>query len=117
MNTTDHKTKNSLSILKLDIIPGTNNAGGILGGITSGEDVYFRVAIKPVSTIGKEQSTYDFDAQQQKLLAKGRHDPCVLPRAMPIVESMAALVVIDHSLAQAARKYAVESEDEDVFDI
>jgi chorismate synthase len=84
----------------------TNNSGGILGGITTGENVYFRVAIKPVSTIGKEQKTVDYDMKDISLEAKGRHDPCVLPRAIPIIEAMAALVTIDHSLIQTARKYS-----------
>jgi chorismate synthase len=88
------------------LITETNNSGGTLGGITSGHTVYFRVAIKPVSTIGKEQITYDLELKEQKLQAKGRHDPCVLPRAMPIIEGMAALVVADHSLIQLARKYS-----------
>jgi chorismate synthase len=67
------------------------------------------VAIKPVSTIGKNQNTYDFDKNKQILQAKGRHDPCVLPRAMPIIEAMAAIVTGDHCLLQAARKLSVEN--------
>jgi len=87
----------------LNIQPDTNNSGGTLGGITTGENVYFRVAIKPVSTISKEQMTCDFKGINQILKATGRHDPCVLPRAMPIVESMAAIVVTDFCLLQASR--------------
>jgi chorismate synthase len=95
---------NKLSILGLNLQNETNYSGGTLGGITTGEDVYFRVAIKPVSTISKEQVTYDYEHNEVKLEAKGRHDPCVLPRAVPIVEGMAALVTIDHCLMQGARK-------------
>lgn len=77
---------------------GTNHSGGVLGGISNGEDIYFRCAFKPVSTISKEQQTVDTKAQETRLSATGRHDPCVLPRAVPIVESMAALVLVDHLL-------------------
>jgi chorismate synthase len=81
----------------------TNNSGGIQGGISNGENVYFRVAFKPPATIGQAQSTADFDGRDTVLEAKGRHDPCVVPRAVPIVESMAALVLLDCVLRQAAR--------------
>jgi len=81
----------------------TNNSGGIQGGISNGEPVYFRVAFKPPATIGQEQTTVDFDGQGTILAAKGRHDPCVVPRAVPIVESMAALVLLDCVLRQASR--------------
>ncbi|MSU56462.1 MAG: chorismate synthase, partial [Candidatus Taylorbacteria bacterium] len=75
----------------------TNNAGGTLGGISSGEDIYFRVAFKPVSTIRKKQQTVNTDTQEKvELEATGRHDPCVLPRAVPIVDAMSALVIMDH---------------------
>lgn len=77
---------------------GTNNAGGTLGGITTGEDVYFRIAFKPVSTIGKKQKTLDINNRSIILEATGRHDPCVLPRAVPIVDAMTALVAMDHYL-------------------
>jgi chorismate synthase len=83
----------------------TNNSGGVQGGISNGEPIYFRVAFKPVATIGLNQSTVDFDGNAAVLAAKGRHDPCVLPRAVPIVESMAALVLVDSLLRQAARSY------------
>lgn len=73
----------------------TNHSGGIQGGISNGEDIYFRVAFKPVATILKEQQTIDIDGNPATLKAKGRHDPCVLPRAVPIVESMAAMVLFD----------------------
>ena len=76
----------------------TNNAGGTLGGISNGQEIYFRVAIKPVSTIGKKQKTIDAAKKSVELEATGRHDPCVLPRAIPIVDAMSALVVMDHHL-------------------
>lgn len=81
----------------------TNHAGGTLGGISTGEDIYFRVAFKPVSTISKSQQTVDIEYHAVKLEATGRHDPCILPRAVPIVDAMAALVVMDHFLRQEAR--------------
>lgn len=81
-----------------DIRTETNHAGGVLGGITSGEDIYFRVAFKSVSTISKPQKTLDVDYNEIDLEAYGRHDPCVLPRAVPVVDAMAALVIIDHYL-------------------
>jgi chorismate synthase len=81
----------------------TNNAGGTLGGISNGETVYFRLAIKPVSTISKQQNTINTDKQTVQLAATGRHDPCVLPRAIPIVDAMAALVIIDHYLRHKAQ--------------
>ena len=80
-----------------------NHAGGTLGGISSGADVYFRVAVKPVSTIGRAQSTATFDGKDVVLEAKGRHDPCVLPRTPPLVEGMAALVLADAALMQRTR--------------
>ena len=70
----------------------TNNAGGTLGGISNGEDLYFRVAVKPVSTIAQAQETAGYSGAAATLEAKGRHDPCVLPRTPPLVESMASLV-------------------------
>jgi chorismate synthase len=81
----------------------TNNSGGIQGGISNGEPIIFRVAFKPPATIGQAQSTVDFDGSQTTLEAKGRHDPCVVPRAVPIVESMAALVIVDMALRQRSR--------------
>jgi len=82
----------------------TNNSGGVQGGITNGEPIVFRVAFKPVATIGLEQETVDFDGNPTMLKARGRHDPCVLPRAVPIVESMAALVLGDMLLQQKMRE-------------
>lgn len=81
----------------------TNNAGGTLGGISNGETIYFRVAIKPVSTISKRQQTVNKKSETVSLEAKGRHDPCVLPRAIPIVDGMAALVIMDHYLRHKAQ--------------
>lgn len=77
-----------------------NHAGGTLGGISTGEDIYFRVAFKPVSTINVEQDTVSLANQSISLKATGRHDPCVLPRAVPIVDAMSALVIMDHYLRQ-----------------
>lgn len=73
----------------------TNNSGGIQGGISNGEEVYFRVLFKPVATISKKQETLDIHINEVELEAKGRHDPCVLPRAVPIVEAMAAITLLD----------------------
>ena len=81
----------------------SNHAGGVLGGISSGEPVLFRVAFKPVATIGLPQQTVDFAGNPVELAAKGRHDPCVVPRAVPIVETMAALVLLDLALRQQVR--------------
>lgn len=81
----------------------TNNAGGVLGGISNGEDIYFRVAMKPVSTIRKKQETVTVDNKETTLEASGRHDPCILPRAIPIVDAMASLVVMDQYLRHKAQ--------------
>ena len=82
----------------------TNHAGGIYGGISSGMPIIFRVAFKPVPTIGKEQSTVNENLEEVKLTGKGRHDPCVVPRAVPIVEAMAAITLMDHYLMHRSRK-------------
>lgn len=76
----------------------SNHSGGIQGGISNGEEVYFRVAFKPVATIGKSQQTLTTSGEATQLQAKGRHDPCVVPRAVPIVEAMTALVLADQAL-------------------
>jgi chorismate synthase len=76
----------------------TNYSGGIQGGISNGEDIYFRVAFKPVATIMTKQDTVNSKGEAVEMTGKGRHDPCVLPRAVPIVEAMAALVLVDHLL-------------------
>jgi chorismate synthase len=84
----------------------TNYAGGVLGGISTGEDIYFRVAFKPVATISKTQKTVNLKNEVVNLEAVGRHDPCVLPRAVPIVDAMSALVLMDHYLRYEAYKGA-----------
>ncbi|WWC98923.1 chorismate synthase [Kwoniella sp. B9012] len=84
----------------------TNWSGGIQGGISNGEDIYFRVGFKPPATIAQEQPTARYDGSAGVLAAKGRHDPCVVPRAVPIVETMAAIVIMDMVLQQNARKSA-----------
>ena len=81
-----------------DITTKTNHSGGIQGGISNGQDIYFRVAFKPVATILTEQHTVDLEGNPTLLKARGRHDPCVLPRAVPVVEAMAAMVIIDNYL-------------------
>lgn len=81
----------------------TNHSGGIQGGISNGEEIYFKVAFKPTSTILQKQKTVDTQGQETEIKARGRHDPCVLPRAVPIVEAMAALVLVDHALLNAAQ--------------
>lgn len=80
----------------------TNHSGGIQGGISNGQDIYFRVAFKPVATILTEQKTVDKDGNATTFTAHGRHDPCVLPRAVPVVESMAAMTVLDYILLRNA---------------
>ena len=82
----------------------SNKSGGIQGGISNGEDVYFRAAFKPVASISKKQETVNQKAEQVNLEIKGRHDPCVLPRAVAIVEAMAALVLADFLLLAKLNK-------------
>src|SRR6266567_301899 len=86
----------------------TNYSGGIQGGISNGEEIYFRVGFKPTATIAREQKTVSSSREQTKLAARGRHDPCVLPRAVPMVEAMAALVLCDHALRQRAIRFSSE---------
>ena len=82
----------------------TNHSGGIQGGISNGEDIYFRVAFKPVATLLMEQDTVDKESNATTIYAHGRHDPCVLPRAVPIIESMAAMVILDNYLLNKTTK-------------
>jgi chorismate synthase len=81
----------------------SNRSGGIQGGISNGEPIYFRVAFKPVATVMHEQDTVSTDFKNTTLKGRGRHDPCVLPRAVPMVEAMTALVLADHALRQVAQ--------------
>ncbi|MFT7611106.1 MAG: chorismate synthase [Parvicellaceae bacterium] len=76
----------------------SNRSGGIQGGISNGEDIYFNVAFKPVATIMQDQSSVDIAGNEVTVTGKGRHDPCVVPRAVPIVEAMSAIVLVDHLL-------------------
>ena len=85
----------------------SNHSGGVQGGISNGEDIYFRVAFKPTATIARPQQTVTSSHRKISLSAGGRHDPCVLPRAVPMVEMMCALVLVDHALRQAATKVFV----------
>ena len=82
----------------------SNHSGGIQGGISNGQDIYFRVAFKPVATLLCEQSTVSVSGEPTTLKARGRHDACVLPRAVPVVEAMAAMTILDHLLICEARK-------------
>jgi chorismate synthase len=81
----------------------TNFSGGIQGGISNGENIFFRVAFKPTATILRPQQTVTVSGEPTELAARGRHDPCVLPRAVPMVEAMAALVLCDHLLRQRSQ--------------
>ena len=82
----------------------TNHSGGIQGGLSNGQDIYFRVAFKPVATLLREQTTVDLEGNPTTLKARGRHDPCVLPRAVPIVEAMAGMVILDNFMLNNIRK-------------
>ncbi|MFW6251102.1 MAG: chorismate synthase, partial [Alkalispirochaetaceae bacterium] len=80
----------------------TNNAGGIIGGISTGEEIVFRVAVKPTSSIAREQRTVDMEGREQRIKTEGRHDACICPRIVPVVEAMACLVLEDQYKRQAA---------------
>lgn len=86
----------------------SNRSGGVQGGISNGEEIYFTVAFKPTATILQKQQTVTREGEPTELSARGRHDPCVLPRAVPIVESMAALVLVDHWLRQQAQNHSCQ---------
>jgi chorismate synthase len=85
------------------ILTTSNRSGGIQGGISNGATIHFRVAFKPVATVMHEQDTIDVHLQNTTLRGRGRHDPCVLPRAVPMVEAMTALTLIDHALRHEAQ--------------
>ena len=93
MNGSEHNDE--FEIKKGKILTKSNYSGGIQGGISNGQDIYFNVAFKPVSTIMKNQNSIDENNKKVIVKGKGRHDPCVVPRAVPIVESMAANVIVD----------------------
>ena len=88
----------------LHLVTRTNHSGGIQGGISNGQDIYFRVAFKPVATLLQTQDTVDINGQATTLKARGRHDPCVLPRAVPVVEAMTAMTIFDHFLLSKTAK-------------
>ena len=87
----------------------SNRSGGVQGGISNGENIVIRVAFKPTATIGKEQKTVTKGGEETSLAAKGRHDPCVLPRAVPMVEAMVALVLCDRLLYNQAQCHTLGS--------
>ena len=91
-------------IINPDGTTKTNNSGGIQGGISNGMDIYFNVAFKPVATIMRNQESIDSEGKKTTIKGRGRHDPCVVPRAVPIVEAMAALVILDYLLINKSRK-------------
>jgi chorismate synthase len=109
LSTTSITSNSSSSPIQLST--STNRSGGIQGGISNGETIIFRVAFKPPATISMEQPTVDFNGQQSILKTIGRHDPCVVPRAIPIVEAMSALVLTDAILIQSAREVAARPYD------
>ena len=81
----------------------SNRSGGVQGGISNGEELYFKVAFKPTATLIQKQKTVDQSGNETELLARGRHDPCVLPRAVPIVEAMTSLVLVDQLMRHEAQ--------------
>ena len=92
------------TLLSSRLATKSNHSGGIQGGISNGQDIYFRVAFKPVATLLREQNTVDINGQATTLTARGRHDPCVLPRAVPVVEAMAAMTILDAYLLDKTAK-------------
>ena len=102
MDATDDAANHQEATINQDvaarITTKSNHSGGIQGGLSNGQDIYFRVAFKPVATLLMEQDTVDLEGNPTKLTARGRHDPCVLPRAVPVVEAMAAMVILDNYL-------------------
>ena len=92
----------TFNLVENEIRTDTNNSGGVQGGISNGELIHFKVAFKPTATISKRQKTVDHEGKSTELQMSGRHDPCVLPRAVPIIEAMAALVLADHLLRNQA---------------
>jgi len=104
-NKTDAFGSESNDVLQnLDGKTKTNNSGGIVGGISNGNDIFFNVSFKPVSTLMQVQDTINDQGKKTTINPKGRHDPCVLPRAVPIVEAMTAIVVLDHFLINKTNK-------------
>jgi len=103
-NGTKMKGSEHNDIIKTDEKTLSNYSGGIQGGISNGMDIYFNVAFKPVATIMKDQESIDSKGKKTTVKGKGRHDPCVVPRAVPIVEAMAALVILDYTLINNSRK-------------
>ena len=96
----------AFTVLDESVVTTSNNSGGIQGGISNGAPVYFNVAFKPVATISKSQNTVSKNKEEITLSAKGRHDPCVVPRAIPIVEAMTAMVTLDLLLLSKTNKIA-----------
>ena len=91
-------------IFNADGTTQTNLSGGIQGGISNGMDIYFRVAFKPVATIMQNQPTINSEGDETEIMGKGRHDPCVVPRAVPVIEALTALVLADFWLLNKTRK-------------
>jgi len=102
--------QNDLFVNEDGIKTKTNNSGGIQGGISNGEDIYFNVAFKPVSTLMQDQESLNQKGEKVTVTGKGRHDPCVVPRAVPIVEAMAALVITDFVLLSQSNKLNTSSD-------